>query len=246
MPSFLGYSPEDVFNNAKSGLGALDPRRSSDVGDLDPNNFNLPGQQQRGRSLLQQADFAAGRGAPQIGTSSFRGDQQGLTRMLQERAAGRGPSMAQQQLRDALGRNVSTQQALLATGGPGGARQASMQAGALGGSLAGQSSMLRAQEMTQAQGLLGQHLQGARGLDLQRATAQSDADLRSRGLNDQQIRAFRDMELRNAALQQQGTMGLEGQRTQRRGQDLGVPTGGEMILGAAGDVASLIKKKKTP
>ena len=225
---------KSVFQPAASAAGEaaefLDPRRTSGEAELDPANFQLAGQGARGRSLLQQADFAAGRGAPQIAGSQFRGGQQSLVDLLQARARGEGPSAAQMQLRDALGRNVSTQQALLATGGPGGARQASQQASQLGGSLAGQSAQLRAQEISQAQGLLGQTLQGARGLDLQRSTAQSDAELRSRGLNDQQIARLRELELRNAQIGLQGSMGLAGQRTVRRGQDLGVPTIGEQVI----------------
>lgn len=220
------------------GKKYLDPKRTSDISGLDPSNFDLPGYSGRKSGLLQQADFAAGRQAPQIGQSGFQGNQQNLVSMLEARARGEGDSVAQRQLREGLGRNVSTQQALLATGGPAGGRAAAQQAGALGGSLASQAGMLRAQEMTQAQGLLGQTLQGARGLDLQRAMGQSDAELRSRGLNDQQIARMRELELRNAEAQQRGTMGLESGRTTRRGQDLGVPTYGEMIVGAAGDVAT--------
>jgi hypothetical protein len=228
--SLQGGDPSDL-------LKELDPRRKSGEPDIDPANFQLADQEKRSRELLQQADFAAGRGSPYIHGSGFRGAQSGLVQQLQARAAGQGPSVAQRQLQDALGRNVSTQQALLATGGgPGAARAASQQASALGGSLAGQSALLRANEITQAQGLLGQTLQGARGQDLQRQIAMSDAELKSRGLNDQQIARLRELELRNAQLGLQGTMGLEGARTTRRGQDLGVPGIGELIIGAGGSL----------
>jgi len=248
----MGWNPlaplygggKQVKRGAQAAYDAVDSafERDTDTPDLDPNNFNLPGQQQRGQDLLQQADFAAGRGAPQVGTSSFRGNQQGLVNMLNARAMGQGPSVAQRQLRDAMGRNISGQQALLATGGPGGARAAAQQASQVGSSLAGQSALLRANEITQAQGLLGQTLQGARGQDQQRNVAQSDMDLRSRGLNDAQIRALREMELRNSQLGLQGTMGLESERTQRRGQDLGVPSTGERFVSGLGSLGAYIPK----
>ena len=221
----------------------------SDEPGLDPGNFQLEGQGQRKRDLLQQADFAAGRQAPQIGQSGFRSAQGGLVGMLQDRAAGRGPSAAQMQLKDAMGRNVSSQQALLATGGAGGARQASMQAGMTGGSLAGQAAQLRANEMTQAQGLLGQVTGQARGQDLQRQGMMSDAELRSRGLNDMQIARMRQMELDNARLGLTGSMGLEGERTRRRGQDLGVPTAGQAGLSAVSSLFGMMRdnaKSTTP
>jgi hypothetical protein len=206
-------------------------QRSSDQPDLDPNRFDLPGHQKRGRDLLQQADYAAGRRAPGIAQSGFRNQQQGLMGMLEARARGEGPSVAQMQLKDAMGKNLSSQQALLATGGgPGAARAASQQAGAIGGSLAGQAAQLRAQEMTQAQGMLGQFAGQARGQDLQRQGMMSDAELRSRGLNDMQIARMRQMELDNARLRLQGSMGLESERTKRRGQDLGTPGQLEMAL----------------
>lgn len=224
----------DIFNG-------LDRRKNSTAPEVNADNFQLPGFGSRGRSLLQQADYAAGRGAPSIGESAFRGNQQGLVNLLQQQAMGQGPSAAGLQLKDALGRNVSAQQALLATGGgPAAARSASQQAGALGGSLAGQAAQARVQEQLGAQGLLSQTLQGARGQDLQRTMAQSDAELRSRGLNDQQIARLRQMELDNARLQQAGTMGLEQIYTQRRGQDLGVPTSTEQAIGGLSGLLSMI------
>tara|TARA_R110002020_G_scaffold207256_3_gene412680 strand:+ start:20614 stop:21366 length:753 start_codon:yes stop_codon:yes gene_type:complete len=230
----------DSSNSLTGGADWSNPlKRTSGTPGIDPNNFQLQGQEGRRRSLLQQADYAAGRRAPQIGQSGFRQNQQGLMGMLEARARGEGPSVAQMQLKDAMGKNVASQQALLATGGPGAARQASQQAGAIGGSLAGQAAQLRAQEMTQAQGMLGQFAGQARGQDLQRQGMMSDAELRSRGLNDQQIARMRQMELDNARLGLQGSMGLEDIRTRRRGQDLGVPTGLESLISGAAGVASI-------
>ncbi len=235
--TFLGGVGQfgDVIGDALGGL-----KRTSNTPDIDPSNFQLEGQERRRRSLLQQADFAAGRGAPQIAGSRFQGNQGRLVGMLERQAAGQGPSAAQGMLRDALGRNVSTQQALLATGGPGAARAASQQAGALSGSLANQAAQARVQEQLGAQGLLSQTLQGARSQDLQRQQLQSDADLRSRGLNDQQIARLRQMELDNARLGLTGSMGLESALTQRRGQDLQTPSTGEMAISGLGSLLPLL------
>ena len=237
-PISLGSTDSTYGSAVEQGLGGL--KRGSDAPTVDPSNFQLQGQDERRRSLLQQADYAAGRRAPSIQQSGFRNQQQNLMGMLEQRARGEGPSMAQMQLKDAMGKNVSAQQALMAAGGnPAAARQASQQASAIGGSLAGQAAQLRAQEMTQAQGLLGQFSGQARGQDLQRQGMMSDAELRSRGLNDMQIARMRQMELDNARLRLQGSMGLEQTLTQRRGQDLGVPTFGESLIGAIGQGAAL-------
>jgi len=207
--------------------------------DSNEDNFKLKGQKNRGEGLLQQADFAAGRKAPGIAGSQYRDDQSSLIGMLQRQAAGEGPSMAGKMLKDALGRNVSTQQALLATGsGPGAARSASMQASSLGGSIANQAAGARIQEMNSARGLLSQTLQGARGLDLQRNQAISDHELRSRGLNDAQIARMRELELRNANMGLNGSMGFANDLTRRRGQDASTPTSFERFASGAGAAAA--------
>jgi len=240
-----GHStPGNVFGRV-GGLVDDIFKRDTNTPDLDFGNFQLQGADRRREQLLQQADFAAGRQAPGIGQSQFRGNQNNLVSMLEARARGEGPSVAQRQLREGLGRNVASQQALLATGGS--ARAASQQASALGGSLSGQSALLRANEISQAQGLLGQTLQGARGLDLQRQTSMSDHELRSRGLNDQQIARLRELELRNAQSGLEGSMGFEREQTTRRGQDLGVPSAGERIFSAgAGLLTADISRPSAP
>lgn len=233
-----GVIDESFGKSLEKGASSLFKERGSDTPDLDPRNFQVQGFSRRRDQLLREADFVGGRQAPTFGQSQFRGDQRGLVQMLQRQAAGQGPSAAGLQLREGLGRNVSQQQAMLASGGN--ARAAAQQASALGGSLSNQLAQARVQEQLGAQQMLGQTLQGARGQDLQRNIALSDAELRSRGLNDQQIARLRQMELENAKLSLTGTMGLEEQRTARRGQDLGVPTTGEQIIGAASSALGAI------
>jgi len=223
-----------------SGLDELDrsKRAEEKYGTLDRGNFNVPGYGGRQQNLLSQADYAAGRRSPQAGVSGFRSGQQGLVGLLEAQARGQGPSAAQLQLKDAMSRNVSAQQALMASGGS--ARSASQQAGALGASLSNQAAQARVQEQLGAQQQLGAALQGARGQDMQRNIANMEAQLRSRGLNDQQIRAMLELELRQAGMQQQGGMGYEGQRTQRFGAMLGVPTRGEQVLSAGTSLLGLL------
>ena len=205
-------SGPSMWQQAKGALGGLFEQRRSGIGSregLDP----MTGFGARKQNLLQQADFAAGRRAGTYGQN-----QAGLVSMLEAQARGEGPSVAQRQMQDALQRNVSTQQALMASGGN--ARAAAQQAASLGGSIANQTGMARVQEQLGAQGLLGQTLGTFRGQDLQQM-----------GMNDQMRQAMLQMELENAGLQQRGRLGMASELTARRGQDLGVPTSGERKLG---------------
>lgn len=208
-------------------------------GQIDESNFSLPGAADRQRRLLSQADMAAGRRDPRAAMSQqFRSGQQGLVGLLQQQAMGRGPSAAQLQLKNALSRNVSAQQALQATGGS--ARSASQQASSLGASMANQAAQARVQEQLGAQGLLSQTLQGARGQDEAINVANMRAQLEARGLNDAQIARIMELELRQAGMQQRGGMGLEQNRTQRFSSMLGVPTTGEQVLGGASSLLGLL------
>lgn len=105
-------------------------------------------------------------GVPQ---DQSRVQQQGLIQMLQNQAAGRGPSVAQGQLRQATDRNINAAAAMAASGrGPGaagGAYQAANMAAQANQQAAADSAQLRMQEQLQAQGLLGSVLGQTRGQD---------------------------------------------------------------------------------
>lgn len=106
-----------------------------------------------------------------LGRSQFLGDQEALIRMLQGDANGTGPSVAQNLLRTGLDQNVRGLQSAIASGrGAGGAanmRLLAGQSGQLGQQAAGQMSALRAQEMLNARGLLGQQIGQGLGYDTQ-------------------------------------------------------------------------------
>jgi hypothetical protein len=93
---------------------------------------------------------------------------------LENTIAGKGPSVAQEQLRQATDANIAGALAMAgASGTPGAHRAAAFQAAAANQSAAGQSASLRAQEIAQAQQTLGGVAQGARAQDIGLATDQA-------------------------------------------------------------------------
>lgn len=199
------------------------------------NAFNLPGFERRQAGLLNRANFAAGRQAPQVGQSDFRNYQQQQLGLLSDMAQGRGPSAAENMLNQALQTNVSTQQALLASGrgNPAQARAAQQQANMAAGGLAGQVANARVQEQLGAIGQLGQAAGAARGLDQALGFGNAGLDLRSRAINDQAMQELLRQELQNASLQQGGQMSLQQLLEQRRQFDASQPGLFDQVLGGA-------------
>jgi hypothetical protein len=89
---------------------------------------------------------------------------------LQARARGE-QSVTEEQLRQALGRNIAGQSAIQASARPGqqgmAARLAAQQTGKMGSEISGQAALARLQEQEMANRLLGQMLLGMRGQDVQ-------------------------------------------------------------------------------
>ena len=110
----------------------------------------LQGVDERQARLLGLSEQLGSRGAPGLDVSGFRAGQADLVGQLQAQAAGRGPSLAQAQLEEALGRNIAGQAALAQSGRPGqqalAARQASQQAGQLGAQFGQQAAQARMAE----------------------------------------------------------------------------------------------------
>ena len=100
-----------------------------------------------------------------------QGQAGALEQMLMDQAQGKGPSIAQQQLRMAGDQAINQQQALSASARPGqgglAQRMAAQNTGRIGTNLAGQSALLRLQEQQAAQQALGRQLAQQRALDLQ-------------------------------------------------------------------------------
>ncbi len=92
--------------------------------------------------------------------------QNALLDQLAAASRGDGPSAAQQQLKMGADRAMASNLSMAAAGGtPGSMRQAAFNNAAAQQDLAGQSSMLRAQEMNDARGLLGNVAGGVRAQD---------------------------------------------------------------------------------
>lgn len=106
--------------------------------------------------------------AAQGGVSDFRGDQRDLVSRLQALASGRGPSLAQEQLRQGVDRATSQQYAM-AAGARGNAglaqRNAMNAAGMLQSQAAGQGAMARAAEQLGALSQLGTATGQGRAMD---------------------------------------------------------------------------------
>lgn len=245
-----GYGAYKAISSAAENWNT--PSRSGgEYGGVDKGNFDLPGAKERSKRLLDMAQGFGQRQAPGIGRfqnsgeGEFRGGQEALIRQLQGRASG-ADSLSQIQLRQAADHNLAQQQALAASARPGqgamAARMASQQAGNIGQGLAGQAAQAGIMERAQAQDMLGNVLAGARGQDIgqsqfnantqnQRLLEMARMQQQQYGMNDQALLEALRQEQANAALRQQGTMGYEGQRTQRYGAAMGTPTYGEQILG---------------
>lgn len=166
-------------------------------GSIDPNAAKFHGYEDWRDSLAAGRMGASARATPQLDTgpqSQVRADQAKLTQMLQDQAMGNGPSIAQQQLQQATDRNVAQAMALGQSqrgGAQGGAlRNIATNQAQIGQQMAGDSAMLRLQEMMQARGMLGQHLGGMRGQDIGFATNQAQAGLQGLGLNDQMVQFY--------------------------------------------------------
>jgi phage tail tape-measure protein len=106
--------------------------------------------------------------AQQAGYSQFRNNQANMISNLEAMAAGRGPSVAAEQLKAATDRNVAQQQALAQSGAGNPAlamMQAQNNAGRLGAQAAQDSAIGRQQEQLNAMQQLGLSIYGARGAD---------------------------------------------------------------------------------
>lgn len=149
----------------------------------------------------------AGRQAPQAGPaaqagySDFRGNQAALISQLEALSQGRGPSLAAQQMREAMDRSTGAQASMAAGAagrgmGAGAAyRNAANQAGAIQSQGARDTAMARTQEQLGALNQLGMSIYSARGADEsmnrfntaaqnQQMLSNLDAQLRAMGMND--------------------------------------------------------------
>lgn len=181
------------------------------------------------------------RGIPQIGagdtgqaaTSGFRNNQALLIGRLEDMAAGRGPSLAAEQMKAATDRNIA-QQYGLAQSGRGNATLANIVAanniGSLGAQASQQSMLGRLGEQQLALSQLGGVIQGARATDEQTAQfnaqqqnfiaeANLTAKLKALGLSDDAIQSI------IAAQQKQATLPTTGDQLLAGGTSIGALAG---------------------
>lgn len=131
----------------------------------------------------------------------FRARQLGLVQGLEDTIAGKAPSVAEIQLRDAADRNIAQQYAMAASarGQNIGLAQrgAAQNAAGIGAQLGRDASLLRAQEIAQARGLLGGVLAQGRDSDINLATNQAGLEQQATlaNANAQNTRAINQAQL---------------------------------------------------
>jgi len=148
-----------------------------------------------GTSQSAQEREAASVGTPQMSEAliargaqgEMRQGQQGLLRMLKERAQGKSQSAAELQMRRAQGQNVAAARSLAVSQqgvSPAMALRSAQEAGAQTNIATTQGAgVLRAQEQAQAESMYGQVLSGVRGQDIGLATSQAELLQQSRMSN---------------------------------------------------------------
>jgi hypothetical protein len=125
---------------------------------------------------------------PELARSQYEAGQAQFANMMQQAAAGQGPSQAQMQLQAGNDAAIANQMAM-ANSGRGNAMASQFNAARntalLSQENARQAALLKQQEMMDARGLLGNALQSFRGQDLQAANANLEAAMQNRSLNQQ-------------------------------------------------------------
>ena len=212
----LSWGARQVFGDGE-GPGALGTGQYEvDRHEIDGSVARIPGaESMRGRFDIG-ADSAGTRKAPtataaQMGTAQvdgtqqaeFRQGQSALAKALADQANGKGPSLAQAQLKQATDRNLSQALALKASGrGQGGAsamRAVEDQRASISQQAAADSSSLALNEQMGARNALGQVLAGARGQDIALASEQA-------GLNQQSMATNAQMEQQAGLANQQAAI----------------------------------------
>jgi hypothetical protein len=186
----------------------------------------LQGYDERNRSLWDSINGAQGRPGAQIGQyersgggQDFRSGQLALVKQLQDQAAGRGPSLAGLQARQAADAGMAQNLAMAAGAAPGNealAMRGAMQNNAgMTQNLAMTSAQARMAEQLSAQQQLAGALGQGRGMDLQneqfnagmtnqRLLEQARLQQQNRALNDSYGMGLRGLELQNAQAQMGG------------------------------------------
>lgn len=182
------YDAMNTFIGGVKGVGSV-PGRIWDWGNSHP-KANLPYFEEDRNKLQGLMDQGKG---PYMGADPYRGNWDAHLSQLEDRAAGRGPSIAGDAFRGAS-QNALSQQMAMSQGGrsAGAARQAAMNMGSIGQGLAKGYGDARNQEMIGAQNSLTGALAGADSANFNRDQANQQAwlDLLAKqlGLSAEQLR----------------------------------------------------------
>lgn len=220
------FDPSSILNAGKGGGGGGlpggggGPAKQVSIGALTPDQQKL------------------------MASNEFRTDQGQLIQALQAQAAGQGPSLAAEQLRQGQQANVAAQMAALASarGGanPAMARQTMQSAQQIQAQTARDAALARIQEQMNAQQQLGGVLQQARTGDIQTAEQAQNLAIQQANLGQQ----YQDLKAKYTA------MGIDQQRadqyaaieTERLRQSaMGIPQQPNQMQQWAGVIAPIIQ-----
>lgn len=167
-----------------------------------------------------------------------RDQQNQLIQMLMAQANGTGPSVAQQQLKQATDRNVNQTMGMMASqrgaGAGASAYQAANAGGQAGQQMASDSATLRLQEQMQAQQALGGIVGGMRGQDQSWQTTA----LQQKQMNDQMVQFYtsQGMSIEQANRQAQ----IDEQKLKMQAYQGGGGSGGGSGLSAIGSLVAML------
>jgi hypothetical protein len=193
------------------------------------------------------ANAAGSRTTPQFDNSTqsaAEGQQQQLIQMLMDQANGKGPSIAQDMLKQASDRNMQQTAAMMASqrgaGAQAGAYNAAVQGGNAGQQLASDSSMLRLQEQLQARGMLGNVLGQTRGQDISAAQDTVAAQLQGQQLNDQLVQFYTQQGNSLEQANRQAQIDLQNLREKSYDASRGGNSGGGSFMSGIGGLISAL------
>jgi|CXWL01.1.fsa_nt_gi hypothetical protein len=183
----------------------------------DAGAYGMPGYDAWQKMLGAGGAAAGGRNVLNMDQANqARGVQTGLIQQLQAQARGDGPSIAQEQLKQATDQNMAQAAAQAASGRGAGAGGAAYQVGnqraAAGQKMAGDSAVLRLQEQMQAQNMLAGVSGQMRGQDL----SSQGLNLQQTSMNDDLVKFYTQAGLSLEQAQQQSKQALEEMRVKQQ------------------------------
>lgn len=208
QPNFFQQAGDFIFGNG-SNPGLLG------TGQYDPGNVALGGVDEREAERRRRQAEVDARTAPTLDTTQanqFRDQQMALAGDLLAASRGEGPSVAQEQLRQGtqanLAASVAAANSIRGPGAAAGAGQLLAARANAGQQMASDAALLRANEVTQARGLLGQVAGQGRGMDLDTAQANLQSQQETQRQRDALTLQFMQMGMDEANAQLQADLEL--------------------------------------